>query len=383
MALLPTILLSFAGSWFAPIVLQAQVSVQEPHGVQESGTGALALHQADLPAVGSPEALATEEAFRSWMDALPKQPVSPLLIDYEFLFEFQWVSPSKDWAMSIDGEITTEILSPNQIHYFFEGIAEFGEREPVAFECDLLLDGREFWISGMAGPDHATAETFRIKGDQALLAGLYREYLDFLPVLASTQEVQAARMETSILTVLDWLPKDLGTYLHPAGYLRFGTRIMTCRRLHREDGVLDADMTLDMGEDSVLGMVTSALESLVANEALSDPKTVGDLRFLRSLGEQLFAHIRFDEATGTPLGMDVSLQMLCDPGDFEGDEEGTLSLRFRSDSTRSSQQAHTDFQLARPVGADDAYDVTPFLQMAQKRMRTYIAEVESDQDADF
>lgn len=342
----------------------------------------LAHHQADLPNLGSVEALAAQDGFRAWMDSQDRAPVTPLFLDYQFQFEFQWLSPSEGWEMTVDGSIATEIQSPQQIHYLFQGLAVFGDKPPVHFECDLLLDGEFFWVSGKTGPDLTNAEGFLVKGDQVLLHDLYDQYLDFLPVMAKTRDIKNAGMEESIVTILDWLPADLETYMHPAGYMRFGTRIMTCRRILNKDGIVDADMTLDMSRDSVLGMVISTLESMVANKDLTDAKTARDLRFLRSLGEDLFAHIRFDAATGTPLGMDLNLAMDF-PADERIHEDSSMRMRFRSDSIARASDQLAQVPFAISVGIEDAYDVTPFLQMAQNRMQAFVDEVESKEDADF
>ncbi|MHC4823706.1 MAG: hypothetical protein ACYTEP_06780 [Planctomycetota bacterium] len=373
MFLPPTILLTLPS--LCLLQVQGQLESQDP-------IPKLAHHQEDLPEVGSSEALTAQEDFRAWMDSHDPVPVTPLFLDYQFRFEFQWLSPSEGWEMSVDGTIATEIHSHERIHYVFQGMAVFGDKPPVQFECDLLLDGLEFWISGKAGPSAEMSESFLLKGDQVLLTKLYGQYLDFLPVIAHSPDIQSAGMGQGILAVLDWLPADLETYLHPAGYMRFGTRVMTCRRLTEENGILDADMTLDMSADSVLGMVTSSLESLVSNEDLADPKTVNDLRFLRSLGEKLFAHIRFDAATGTPLGMDLGLEMSF-PADRYHNEDSSMRVRFRSDSTRRQPETLGQAQFTIPVSEKDAFDVTPFLQMAQNRMQAFVDEIESSQDAAF
>jgi hypothetical protein len=332
-----------------------------------------ALLPQEVPSVGSPEAQAADASFRAWLEAAAATPAAPLHVEYQFSVDLQAEGMDEDMDVSFKGKTVSDIRSLSVMRHRFEISGMVPEEGPMELTGTLMLDGSTFWLLAKSNNDEIIPERgFLAKGDQQILERVYSLYLESIPALATMAEGEMSGIGDAMKDVADWMPPSFGAYMHPATYMLSGSKALTCRSFSRVDGVVIADVGLNLEEGSAMASVMGMIEAMAAQEG--GPEAQAALSNMRRMLEHHSVRVEFDEATGIPIGMDLKLDI--NPRDFGVDEDGRMQMRvvFEADVTRPEKL--DDALFAAPKSAAQAMDVTVFLQMAEGQMRSMLAEID-------
>lgn len=331
----------------------------------------------EVPAVGSPEALAADASFRAWLEAAAATPAVPLHMEYQFSLDLQAEGLEEDMDLSFKGKTVSDIRSLSVMRHQFEIGGMIPEEGQMELNGTLMLDGSTFWLLAKSNNDEIIPERgFLARGDQQTLERVYSLYLESIPALAAMAEGEMTGIGDAMKDVADWMPPSFGAYMHPSTYMLSGSRALTCRSFSRADGVVIADVGLNLEEGSAMAAVMGMVEAMAAQGG--DPEAQTVLSNMRRMLEHHSVRVEFDEATGLPIGLDLTLDI--NPRDFGVDEGGRMQMRFAFEADVTRPEKLDDALFAPPKSAAQAMDVTVFLQMAEGQMRAMLAEMDGADD---
>ena len=341
-----------------------------------------------LPAVGSPEALESQEAFRTWSDGLEEVPFTPFALDYRFDGKLRVLDPSDGTDM--DGSFTATgsslYIKLNEFHHAMEiTLSMDGETRKVP--VDILFGGDRVELHVGALPDADLPDGVTVTVSQPLLEEAYLLYLELMPqmmnMFAGEPGMEFVPDMSGLFEELVMLmPPDLPTYIHPAGMFRYGLRSFTCRQFQLKDGIVEAQLILDTQEGSILDSIIKQAATLFGEFEEEDLEMAEVQEIIDQMADAMQIHAKFDAVTGIPVFLEMDMEISQETFGEEG-EEGEAHLQFRYEGQLLRLTDPSSLRFDAPEASENSIDVTGFLQMGVAQIRSMLYELESGEDMDF
>jgi len=338
--------------------------------------------QAPLPAVGSEAAKAAEQAWSSWISGLPTEPSVPLHAAYQLDMKGKIAAEGENHGFQIGLASRSDYRSLQVMRHHFVFTVTLDQEDAVEVEVDLLFDGDTIWLLADSSDVELVPEGgFLARADQHVLENLYDLYLESLPALSGMLELQQQGMTAMLSSMTDLMPADFGSYLHPAVYLRSYDKMVTCRRFRVVEGMVEANLSLDLSPGSPVGEMLDFLDLMMLQLGDQDPDVHAMAVGIREMLGSLSYHVTVEESSGIPLGMNMNLKMSTK--DF-GISQETFAMNMELAAAVSGKVSHpqklADELFAAPKSAAQALDVTMFLQMAQGQLQALVAQAKSEEE---
>ncbi|MHC4823704.1 MAG: hypothetical protein ACYTEP_06770 [Planctomycetota bacterium] len=341
--------------------------------------------QNPLPEVGSPSAIEADAAYRTWVDGISMPPVTPAHMEYAISATMEMPVDGQQVQLSLDCDLEVDFQSLHRYRCRMRGDVQMDTLGQVDFQGEMLFDGETIWIHGAIDSKILEIdEKGMIKCDQDMVEDGYTLLLDMLPRLLESEEMEELGLQEAFRGILEIFPADLGTYLHPAGYMYFGSRTLTCRRYQETEGFLDLDLTIDMREGSFMGSLFEVIAELEGTDELT-ASDKAEIDLMQKFSEASSVHLRFDRATGIPLAMETTFVFdpeLLDPEGTDG-LEGPVQMTLTMLGSHELPASIDDALFTAPQADEQTIDVTPFLQLGLNALQITVDEMASDEDMDF
>lgn len=341
--------------------------------------------QTPLPEVGSAAAVEADDAYRSWVESLPMPPVTPAHMEYALSASMEASIDGELIEMTLDCDAQVDFQSLQRFRYQISGTAGMTSMGSIAFEGALLFDGKTVWIHGKVhSEDLEIQEQGMVRCDQEVLEDGYLQLMDLLPRMTDNPMVQEIGMESLFLLLTELLPPDIGTYLHPAGYMYYASKSLTCRSLQASGDSLDLDLAIDIRPDSPMGTILRIAEDLDAGGELTDADRE-EFKMMQVMADKMILHLRQDRATGIPLAMESTFEFDAGMLDLEetGNADFPLKVTMTMLGTMTNPESIEDALFAEPPSYEQTLDVTPFVQMGLQSLHQLVEELESEEDMEF
>lgn len=338
--------------------------------------------QTPLPEVGSPAAQEADTAYRAWVESISMPPITPVHVEYAISATMGFLDDGHDVELSLDCEVQVDFESLHRYRLQVRGTAGMDSQVQVDFQGEALFDGKTIWLHGQIdSKELELQEQGMIRCDQEMLENGYLQMIAFLPRLAENPEAQDLGFDKLFLTVGELMPPDLGTYLHPAGYMYSAAKSFTCRRFHEAGDILDLDLSADARPGSPLGAIFEVVEDLEVDESFTETDKA-EFEMLKMFADQVSLHLRQDRATGIPLALETSFAI--DPGMLDAEDvEGPIQVTMTMLGSMETPESIDASLFAAPPASDQALDVTPFLQLGLNSLEQAFEELDSEQDMEF
>lgn len=359
-------------------------------GVEPSLTKPV-LNGVELPDIGSTEARAAEAEFRAWFAQLPG--TQPPNLHQEHQLELQVAlrgSRGQDFQADLEAEILTDIADMAQMRFDWKGVfsgsgagldnlfggmpLEFGAT--ILFTEDLLWAHSETYNSLLVAPPG--------KAVQASVEGLedvYQKIIEFTKRDAVAHASEFPGMAAYTEGLLKIWPESISGVVHPTSMLHAYLPVLTCRHLERVDGVVDAYLSLDMQEGSLLEPLLLEMDDLLIDAELEAGMAESIQEMVSYLPELMVVHLRLDEKYGNILLVEITLRL--DPEEFGGSRaDGVLTFDYHLEGNgwQVPSMPDTLFWIDERI---ETFDATPFLPLLLVALEAEVSAVEKDEDYDF
>ena len=341
-----------------------------------------------LPALGSKEALESQEAFRTWSMAAAARMEVPFILNYTCTVDFAIDEPGEEFSLDAEvlakGKAVHRSLREMQHQVNFK-VKEEQEGEGE-FNIDFLLDGE--WISIFMQSDKVEElmDGLQFRVEQPFAEQAYLDYMKLYPIMMASFEaeegIDADMFEAMLEPLLEITPKDLISNMHPAGYWNAGTQILTCRKLSMTEKTVDAYLTFDFQKKSILHDTCAALFHLIGEESYTEDDFFETMKQVEGIAEKVIIHLQFDKDTGAPLLMMVDASFNAEELMLDEDFSFRFRLNYKGTLSRPTDMTKMVF-IAQNASPEKSMDVTGILELGMAEMQKMQDELESEEDMDF
>lgn len=349
------------------------------------------LNGVELPEIGSAEALAAQQSFRTWHDALPGGLQTNLHQEQQLHLEVALRGAGqRSFQLEIDADILSDIAAMDRMRFDWTGIvtgmggpfdALLGGM-PLEFGATFLLKEDLFWAraqthnTALAAPPGKAGQV-----SMDALEDLYQKTFEIMLRDAQAQASNLPHMLAYTESMIAAYPDSVTGILHPTGFLRTHLPLLTCRVFEEKDGIVDAYLSPDLQEGSILGAAVQDMQAFLIQEGQESSMAASAQELFEYLPELMVFHLRMDATHGNLLLCEISVRV--DPEEFGGSPQegvGTLEYRLEGKGWQTPSMPESLFEIDESA---ETLDITPFLPLVITAMEAETAAAESDEDYSF
>jgi len=364
MVLLP-LLLSLA-----PIPFQEQAPSLSPKGIVLHGDAA-------------------NDSLQAWAQAVPSELSYPLAMRRPFDLAVTVYEDDDANTMQLSGAFDLHLFDVHRMRADLSLEVAILDSLNGHLDCWLLLDGERAHF-GFLGRDEQVSLPGFDEDAEAEEAPVERfdGFLNQKPLeeLAAWYLGEMARIsrENPVEGISPWqaLPADLGSFLHPASGLKDSVPMLYCDHLERKDGMLLADVHVDLRPGSEVATGLRLMEEDPSSLGVGESpwENLDFLRFLRRTLEESVLHLRWEESTGILLRLDWEYTL---PDDRMPEQPPMVTMSLHLDGELQHPAIMDEALLKLPADTPEEEDLNFGLDLVRSYMQDILTQAEGEQDQEF